>query len=415
MSRFAYLFSKFPLLSTTFIQHQVKATQNYGLDASLVATRNPKTGNYHPEDKELIETTIYLDTIDYFTYLKAGVRIIYKRPLKFLKAIKLAFILRDDFPWQRIKNLIHLAGAIFLADLFISKSISHVHVHFAFGAAGIAIFLKTLTDISYSISIHGSDVLLPRPLTEEKIRRACFIVSNCKFHVRNLRKRFPSLLKQKFYIVYGGVDLQLGPWSESIPCRSSLPLRLLNVARLEPVKGHEILIEACALLKKNGVDFLCRIVGDGSKRRELETLIKNLNLHNHIELTGSCYQDKVCEFYEWSNIVVLSSLSEGTPMTIIEAMAKARAVVAPDISAIPEMVIDGITGFLFRKGSSKDLADKLTKLERDNESIVRMGLEGRKKAEIQFDLKRNAKRLCSIYGKEIPNIEINSLEEVEYE
>lgn len=73
----------------------------------------------------------------------------------------------------------HLAGAAVLAEHLVKNQVVHVHVHFAFGAASVAIFLEVLTGITYSLSIHGSDVLLPRPLTEKKLKQAKFIVSKC--------------------------------------------------------------------------------------------------------------------------------------------------------------------------------------------------------------------------------------------
>jgi glycosyltransferase involved in cell wall biosynthesis len=148
--------------------------------------------------------------------------------------------------------LVHLVGAAALAEHLLARQVPHVHVHFAYGAAEVALFLEALCGLPYSLSIHGSDVLLENPLIEEKLRRARFIVSNCHFHVENLRRRFPSLAQQRFYVVPGGLDLQAPPWFRSEPPGTDLPLRILHIGRLVPVKAQEVLILALASLRDQG-------------------------------------------------------------------------------------------------------------------------------------------------------------------
>jgi len=318
--------------------------------------------------------------------------------------VRLALALKDDFAFQRIENLKHLGGAALLAEYLRANKVSHVHVHFAFGAASIAIFLNALTGIPYSLTIHGSDVLLPHPLTEEKLKQAKFIISNCRFHISNLRRRFLSLVRQQFYIIRIGLDLHSGAWSRVKPPENDPVFRILNVARLETVKAQDVLIKACSGLRDKGVSFQCRIVGEGPKREELKGLIADLGLKEHVELVGNCYESEVIDLYDWSHVVVLSSLSEGTPMTIIEAMAKARPVVVPRITALPEMVIDGKTGYLFEPGSVEDLTDKLVELALHPMLMSAMGDAGCQRAEKLFDLNANIQNLMDVLADEVPSL-----------
>ncbi len=416
MARVAYFFSTFPALSTTFVQHQVSATQKLGLGAVLISTRPPAPDGYHPQDEDFYHETRYLSRINWKTYLISNLKVLLKYPRCYIKGWLLALRLSDDFPWQRLRNLMHLAGAAVLVDILRKEKVTHIHVHFAFGAAGIAIFAGMISDVSYSLTIHGSDVLLKRPLTEEKLKRAKFVVSNCRFHIENLRKKYPLLECQRFYIVRGGLETETGHWSEPAPVNTDMPpLRILHVARLEPVKAQDVIIRACAVLKAENIVFQLRVAGEGPRREELEALIKKLELTDQVKLLGRCYQDEVIALYEWSQVVVLSSLSEGTPMTVIEAMAKARPVVVPDITALPEMVDDGQSGFLFKKGSYGDLADRLKKLADDPDLLARMGAHARKRAEELFDLDQNGKRLISIMGSELPELNLHVYEDIEYE
>ena len=208
------------------------------------------------------------------------------------------------------------------------------------------------------------------------MRQASFIVSNCRYFVGHLTSRFPSLASQKFYVVRGGVDMTDPCWRPTPLPTPDGALRLLNVARLAPVKAQHVLIDALAQLKNQGIPFTCRIIGEGPLRPDLENRIHRLGLSDAVHLLGARQEPEVREQYDWSQVVVLSSRSEGTPMTIIEAMAKARAVVAPRITAIPEMVADGDSGLLFTPGSAADLAGQLTRLAAAPQLLAQLSLRG---------------------------------------
>jgi glycosyltransferase involved in cell wall biosynthesis len=415
MPRFAYLFSTFPTLSTTFVQQQVAETRELGLDPILIATRPPAEGDYHPKDDYLLRQTFYLSRIKWWSYLRVNINTLMRSPKRYLQGIRYALNRGDHVRGQPIRNLIYLAGAAVLADHLIKKGVTHVHVHFAYGAATIAIFLEILTDIPYSLSVHGSDVLLPGPLTDQKLKRALFVVANSQYMVEDIRKRFLLLPGHQLDVVRYGVKIRSGPWSKPQPVSLNKPFRLLNVARLDPVKAQDILIKACAIIRHKGIDIRCRIVGNGPQRKELEDLIKAYDLESHIELMGGCYQDEVVRLYDWSQVVVLSSLSEGTPMVVVEAMAKARPVVAPDITGIPEMIADNQTGFLFKKGSPEDLADRMMRLFETPEAMEHMGREGRKRALKIFDLEKNARELMGVFSRELPALGLGPGEEINTE
>jgi len=367
-----------------------------------MANRHPKQGDFHPHDRDLMEHTFYLSKQPLLKFLTLNLSFLLRYPKNYLTCIRLAFALREGRMTRVVENLKHLVGAVLIAEHIQANQVNHVHVHFAFGAASVAIFMNALTGMPYSLAIHGSDVLLPQPLTEEKIRRAKFIVSNCRFHIKSLRDRFPALSQQKFYVVRLGVALRSGIWSRVKPPENDPELRILNVARLEAVKAQHVLIAACAALRDMGISFRCRLVGEGPKREELQKLIDSLRLQGHVELLGTRYEADVSDLYDWSHVVVLSSVSEGTPMTIIEAMAKARPVIASRITALPEMVIDGRTGFLFEPGSVNDLTSRLAHLAHHPSLITEMGNRGYRRARSFFDIETNIQELIRILAGEIP-------------
>ena len=412
--RIAYFSSTFPKLSETFIQREVSKLRVLGLEPVFIANRQPAPGGFQPSDEDLIKKTFYLTPIRIKTYVKANLKILFKHPRRYINGLVLALTLKDNFAWQRLRNLAWMSGAAVLTEYLFRKQVSHVHVHFATGAAGVAIFLKILSDIPYSLSIHGSDVLLPQPLTEQKLNSARFIISNCQFHIQNLRARFASLSKKKFSLIRVGIDLRSGYWAEVKPCTVGGPLRVLNVARLHPVKDQIVLIQACAHLKRMGIAFQCRIVGEGPMRQKLEACISENDLGDSVVLMGVQYEPDVAKHFDWAHVLTLSSKSEGTPMTVVEAMSKARPVVVPNITALPEMVLPGQTGYLFESGSSRDLANKLATLAENPDLIIKLGKTGRKRAEALFDLTQNAKNLLDVFIKEVPSFSLRNNKDVQH-
>ncbi len=413
MARLAYFFSTFPKLSETFALSQVQATRALGLACLTVANRRPAAGGYDPGDRELVRTTFYLTPAKPLVYGKALLWVRRQRPQAWVQALTLALTLKDGGRHQRLLHLAHLAGAAVLARFCQAQQVGQVHVHYAYGAASVALFLQALAGIPYSLSIHGSDVLLENPFLEAKLAGARFIVSNCQYHCRQLRGRYPSLAGKRFYVVPGGVDLGRGLWANAVPPAPEGPLRLLLVGRLVPVKGIDLLLEACARLRRQQLPFICRIVGDGPEKSRLQQLVQSLGLGEQVQLLGALYQDEVARLYDWSQVVVLSSRSEGTPMTIIEAMAKARPVVAPRLTAIPEMVAEGKTGFLFEPGAAADLAAKLARLAAESDLRARQGEAARQQAAAKFNLWTNARKFLAILAQEVPALDLHQPLEVQ--
>ncbi len=404
MGKLAYFFDIFPGLSTTFLQREVYALKRLGVDPVLVSWRPPESGDFHPGDAGLLRETFYVRPFRAADCRRSVWRFFSGSPSRFLRGVKLLVSLSIASPGSLYRYCAYFLGAMVLADYFAEKDVAHVHVHFAFGAAGVAVFLNAMTGMPYSVSIHGSDALLPQPLQEEKLRSAGFIVSNCRYHIEDLKVRYPSLLQQRFHLVRLGLELDRGVWADPAEPAPGPPLRILNVARLHPVKGHEILIAACGLLKKGGTAFHCKIVGGGPRRRELEDLVSRLDLRDCVEFTGPLHEEEVAGLFNWAHVMVLSSLSEGTPMTAIEAMAMARPVVAPRITALPEIVEDGGTGVLFPARSAEGLAQSLERFAETPRLIAEMGSRARRCCENVFDINKNARLLRDIFLEELESI-----------
>lgn len=393
----AYFMSKFPSISTTFIQRELHQLEKNDFIPLIISNHKPKQNEVHPDDIKFIDKCIYLDKIKKTIYIISFLKSFVKNPFIVFVIIYYSLKYNDDFPFQRIKNLAHCLIGFTVADICKKNNIDHLHVHFAYGAAAIAMFASKISKITYSISIHGSDVLLKRPLTKYKLAHAKFIISNCKFHISNLTTKFPILKEKKFHLIPIGIDLETKEWSICKELSSKNVLNILNVGRLHPVKSQDVLIKACALLKQKGIPFMCKIVGGGDEKEKLQQLIDSLNLRSNVELTGEKFEKDIIKYYEWAHITVLSSKSEGTPMTLIESMAKGRPVIAPEITAIPELIESGKQGYMFNSQDEYDLANKIELMFEEFDLLESKGIIGRKHVEENNNIRINVLKIKKVF------------------
>jgi glycosyltransferase involved in cell wall biosynthesis len=157
---------------------------------------------------------------------------------------------------------------------------------------------------------------------------------------------------------------------------------LLSVGRLKYPKDGAALLRAAALLGERA--FELELVGDGPDLAELQALHGELGLDGRVRFAGG--RDDVPDLLARSAVFVLSSRSEGLPISVLEAMAAGLPVVASDVGGLREQVVDGETGYLVPAGDPQALADALARLLDDPGLRRRLGDAGRARAEELFDL-----------------------------
>jgi glycosyltransferase involved in cell wall biosynthesis len=167
------------------------------------------------------------------------------------------------------------------------------------------------------------------------------------------------------------------------------------VARLAHVKDHATLLEACKLLADNGRPFRLLVVGDGPLRGNLEKLAVSRSIHDLVLFTGS--RNDIPELMNVMDIFVLSSISEGISLTLIEAMACELPVVATAVGGNPEVVVDGETGFIVPPKNPEALAERLLLLMANAELQKQFGKNGRQRVVNHFSLSTAAKHYTELY------------------
>ncbi len=192
-------------------------------------------------------------------------------------------------------------------------------------------------------------------------------------------------------VVRNGVDVDAFP-AVAEPAAAS---RAVHVARLHPVKDQATLLRAVARVATSHPSFVLDVVGDGPERARVQALARDLRIERHVHFVG--YQRDVLGYLTRAAFFVLSSLTEGLSMTIIEAMAAGLPVIATRVGGNPEAVEDGGTGLLVPPGDAGALAGAMTMLLSDPERRRHMGRAARVRVESMFNLRDVAAEYERIY------------------
>jgi len=161
------------------------------------------------------------------------------------------------------------------------------------------------------------------------------------------------------------------------------------VGRLVAIKNHKLFLEAAKDIlnkKPSGMKVKFVVIGDGELRDSIDEHARRLGLEGDVLFTG--WVNDLAEAYADMDIVVLTSLNEGTPVSIIEAMASSRPVVATDVGGVKDLVIDGENGFLAKTGDAEDLSEKILRLLNDAGKRRQFGSRGRELVREKYAKKR---------------------------
>lgn len=174
------------------------------------------------------------------------------------------------------------------------------------------------------------------------------------------------------------------------------------VGRLVSIKNHKFFIEIAHKIKdgfKNKVQFL--IIGNGQLRHELELQVKDLALSDCVRFLG--WQQDLLKIYSGLDVVVLTSLNEGTPVSLIEAMASARPVVASDVGGVSDVVIHEKTGFVCVPGDLDCFCNRLSHMLNDRQERESFGKSGREFVRHRFSKERLIEDIEKLYIEEMRN------------
>ena len=279
----------------------------------------------------------------------------------------------NEPPGRRLHALLHTWLGVYYALLIDGSEVEHIHVHHGYFASWIAMVAARILGIEFSMTLHGSDVLLHPAYLDTKLKHCKFCVTISEFNRRHILEHYPEIQPNKIILRRMGVDP--GPKSPPAlpPTGTNSRWAMLSVGRLHPVKDHAFLVRACRLLKSHGFPFTCVIAGEGPERASIERLIRDFDLCGEVHLVGHLSRQELDAHYRDANLVVLTSRSEGIPLVLMEAMARGKPVLAPAITGIPELVLDGKNGFLYQPGSLEDFVARVELIHHSESAFSPLG------------------------------------------
>jgi colanic acid/amylovoran biosynthesis glycosyltransferase len=427
--RIAFFLGSFPVVSETFILHQITGLLDLGHEVDIYADDAP--GAETPQQPEIAQynlraRTAYMDIPPASapwempvwppggcTWLPGD-----ERPIRNLTRI-----------WQALPTLVRSLGshprltlqalsraqyrhqAVSLSSLYrlarlgaVAKRYDVLHAHF--GPVGNSYrFVKTLWGAPFVVSFHGYDFSSVIKKSGGEVYQRLFaevdaLTANSEFMGGKLCELGCPATKLK-KLPYG-VDL-----SRYASCASAhkpaKPVRILTIGRLVEKKGLEYSLQAFAQIRQKFPEMRYDIVGEGPLRGPLQALIENLGQQDAVTLRGAMEGEAVRALLAETDVFVLASVTaadgdqEGTPVSLLEAQASGIPVLATRHSGIPEIVLDGESGFLVAERNVDELAMRLGQLVEHAEMRARAGAAGRAFVTRNFEHQACVRQLVNVY------------------
>ena len=359
--RIAYVLNIFPKLSESFIAGELAELRRRGVELRILSLRPPR--------EELRHAIVAQAGLDRLTHYEPG---------------QFSAVVRSFRPQL-------------------------LHAHFATESTATARELAAEHDLPFTFTAHGYDIHRKPPLdfaARAAAARAVVTVSTANADYIANEFRVP---RGHIRVIPCGVDTQrfrpehakIGSAgalrSERSPeARPADPL-IVCVARHVKVKNLDVLLEACAALRRRGTRFRCIMLGDGPSRAGLEAARARLGLQGLVEMPGAVDQGEVLNCWHRATLGVLTSENEGMPVSLMEAAACGVPVVATRVGGVPELVEDGVTGLLTPAGDADALASALDRCLRDAELRRRLGAAARARAEERFSVKHQLEQLLQLW------------------
>jgi glycosyltransferase involved in cell wall biosynthesis len=257
-----------------------------------------------------------------------------------------------------------------------------------------------LTGIPFSFSARAADIHPPDGSLPVKMRAAAFVRVNTAANQTYLTEIAPDCA-DKIHLVYNGMTLPNPPLRDDPP--PAPPYRLLALGRFTPKKGFDVLLDACALLKRQGFPFHLTLAGSGGQAIRLKAKRARLGLAGQVSMPGSICHSEVSGLMNRHHAFIMPSIvadsgdRDGIPNVIIEALCHRMPVIATDAGGISEVIQDGKTGLLRPQRDPAALAEAIAGLFMNPTQAAAMATAGNKLVQALFDGENNTRQLAALF------------------
>jgi colanic acid/amylovoran biosynthesis glycosyltransferase len=383
--KIAYVLRLFPKLSESFVLNEIVELLMKGHDIQIYSIGIPTKEVMHEEINEYA----LLERIHYCRFMSILKVNSFHLLNHFLKCVILD-LWNSEISKIRLKKNLKLA---YFATMIEDGGAELIHIHFA-DMLTDGRKLSKILNIPYSLTAHAHrDELL------EGICDAGSVITISEHNKKYLNNEIK--INNKIDIIRCGVNLAKFNPQEKLYANGTI--KILTVARLVEKKGIEYLIKAIPLVIIEVPNFELTVVGSGELHNYLLSLADKLNISRYIKFKGDIPDSDLKECYKDADIFVLPCIitdngeRDGIPVSIMEAMAMELSVISTNVSGIPELVEDGVSGILLQPKDEKSIASAIVTLSKDRKLRVEMGKAGRKIIEDKFNLKIEVEKLSELF------------------
>ncbi len=389
----AYLVNQYPKTSHAWIRREIRALEAKGFRIERFSVRRVREELVDPDDRVEAQRTHFLLEQGPLGLAGAVLSTGLRDPRRFARAFALAFRQGWRSPRGLAVHFVYLAEACLLLRELRARGSRHLHAHFASNSATVALLTHALGGPPYSFTFHGPEIF-EFPAFEAlraKIHGAAFAVA-ISHHGRSTLMRWSDPVHwPRIHLVHCGID-------RSFLDHPATPLpdvrRLVCVARLDPVKGHFVLLDALARLMAQGHGFELALVGGGALEADVRRRAAELGLGDRVRFLGWLDGAGVRREILAARLMVLPSFDEGLPVVFMESYALRRAVVSTFIAGIPELVVPGRSGWVVPAGSVDHLVDALrAALQANDGELAELAERGRAQVVAEHDIDGEARKL----------------------
>jgi colanic acid/amylovoran biosynthesis glycosyltransferase len=397
--KIAIILDAFPALSETFVLSQITGLMDLGHDVQIFPAWHTSPSKMHEDvvTYGLMARTHAIPPTPRNKFVRllaaAGIfaRGIFTQPVRTFRLLRLVM----NGPRPRDFSLRHLYFFSRFPDGF-----DVLHCHYGYNGL-LAVDLRSLgVKGAIGTVFHGHDIFTGDDYQRLFEQGDVFLPISERWKSWLIEHGCPA---DKTFVHHMGIDLEKFPFK---PRSAALDeeVRILSVARLVPIKGLDYLLRALAKVVPAHPRVSLTIAGDGPVRGELESLAHELKLDVHVRFLGAVEQGEIRRLMGQSHILVQPSITtpdgaqEGIPMVLMEAMASGLPVITTDYSCMPELVDQGVSGYLVPERDIDGIAAKLTLLVENTASWASMGQAGRTKVAQFYSVRTLNSRLAEIYS-----------------
>lgn len=196
-------------------------------------------------------------------------------------------------------------------------------------------------------------------------------------------------------VIYTGIALEDFPFSQEYSV--AVPLKILSIGRAHWIKAYEYALQTCKILKERNISFHYNIIG-GAGDEELQFLIADLNLEECVSLEGRLPQTEIYKRMHEASLFLLPSIEEGLPNVCVEAMALGLPVLITNCGGVPELIEDGVEGWVVPMRDAEAMAKEIIKFSKLSlKEVEKIRLAARKKVELQHSEEGMVKGMEGLY------------------